>query len=55
MTEQQGILADIQGNLSNFRFISMVDKPLYRLKNLQNENLISIYKNEFQIGRSTSK
>lgn len=54
MTEQQGILADIQGNLSNFRFISMVDKPLYRLKNLQNENLISVYKNEFQIGRSTT-
>lgn len=31
----------------------MVDKPFYRLKNIQNQNFISVYKTEFQIGRST--
>ncbi len=33
----------------------MDESVLYRLKNLNDHNIISVYKNQFKIGRATSK
>jgi hypothetical protein len=33
----------------------MDETVLYRLKNLNNHNVISIFKDQFKIGRATSK
>ena len=34
---------------------SMDESALYRLKNLNNDNIISVFKDQFKIGRASSK
>ncbi len=38
-----------------FQISSMNESALYRLKNLIDHNVISVHKNQFKIGRATSK
>jgi len=38
-----------------FQIYLMDETVLYRLKNLNNHNVISIFKDQFKIGRATSK
>lgn len=53
---KQSISKVIKQSLILFFQMSSVDKTaLYRLKNLNNHNVISVYKDQFKIGRATGK
>ncbi len=44
-----------EGHTIFFQMSSMDETVLYRLKNLNNHNVISVFKDQFKIGRASSK